>query len=90
MAIKEKYYSPDRFRSVENLDSLYVTRVCKPEVIIGDTSDILEHVYSCIRTELCIIGRHSATRGIRTAISFSLAEKSTIESVEGSAGRKRK
>jgi len=27
-------------RNGQNLDSLYVTRVCKPEVIIGDTPDI--------------------------------------------------
>ena len=43
MAIKEKYYNPDRFRSVENLDSLYVRRRRhKPQVIIGNAADIRE------------------------------------------------
>jgi hypothetical protein len=50
VAIKEKYSNPNRFRSVENLDSLFVTRIRTPEkenlpnnpnkVIIGDTPDI--------------------------------------------------
>jgi hypothetical protein len=40
MAIKEKYYNPDRFRSVQNLDSLRVTRKHKPKVLIGDSPDI--------------------------------------------------
>jgi hypothetical protein len=40
MAIKDKYYNPDRFRSVRNLHSFYVTRTHKPEVIIGNTPDI--------------------------------------------------
>jgi len=40
MAIKDKYCDQNRFRNVENLDSLFVTRTHKPRVIIGDAPDI--------------------------------------------------
>ncbi len=40
MAIKEKYDNPERFRSVKNLDSLYVPRNHRPEVIVADAADI--------------------------------------------------